>query len=313
MMAPVLIPTLCRFEHFKQCVKSLSTCKGADQTELIIGLDYPSKEGHWAGYEKIKNWIPRIVGFKKVTVLKRDENFGPVKNIIELYEYGRQFYNKMIITEDDNIFAPTFLQFMNSSLDCFEADPKISSICGYTHEKQYDKKKDYILSSDSCGWGFGLWVDKREKFESTHDENYYYKVLSSYRKSLKIFMKYPALLDMLITMVEKNLHWGDTRKTVANIIENTYQVIPSVSLVRNMGHDGTGTNCGIIENDPFCQQKLSDRKNYTITKKSSFKKGTFRGLFVQGLPRGKRSRIKTLVRILRKYILYRNLYVQNEE
>lgn len=38
--APVMIPTLCRYEHFKECLESLSLCKGADMTEVFcrIGL-----------------------------------------------------------------------------------------------------------------------------------------------------------------------------------------------------------------------------------------------------------------------------------
>lgn len=42
---PVLIPTLNRFQHFKECVESLAVCTHADKTELLIGLDYsPDKK-----------------------------------------------------------------------------------------------------------------------------------------------------------------------------------------------------------------------------------------------------------------------------
>ena len=54
--APVLIPTLCRYEHFKRCIESLSACTGAEHTDVYIGLDYPAKESHRAGYEQIKNF-----------------------------------------------------------------------------------------------------------------------------------------------------------------------------------------------------------------------------------------------------------------
>ena len=48
--APVIIPTLCRFEHFNRCIESLSKCTWAEYTEVYIGLDYPAKESHWGGY-----------------------------------------------------------------------------------------------------------------------------------------------------------------------------------------------------------------------------------------------------------------------
>lgn len=39
--APILIPTLNRYEHLKRCVESLAKNKLAKESELVIGLDYP--------------------------------------------------------------------------------------------------------------------------------------------------------------------------------------------------------------------------------------------------------------------------------
>lgn len=50
--APIYIPTLCRYEHFKQCIESLAQCEGASETEVYVALDYPAKESHLEGYEK---------------------------------------------------------------------------------------------------------------------------------------------------------------------------------------------------------------------------------------------------------------------
>ena len=33
LYAPVVIPTLCRYEHFKACLESLSLCTGAENTD----------------------------------------------------------------------------------------------------------------------------------------------------------------------------------------------------------------------------------------------------------------------------------------
>ena len=47
--APILIPTLNRYEHFKRCVESLAKCTHAEKTELVIGLDYPPSERYQKG------------------------------------------------------------------------------------------------------------------------------------------------------------------------------------------------------------------------------------------------------------------------
>ena len=55
MYSPIIIPTLNRFTHFKNCVESLAACTNADKTELIIGLDYPPSEKYVDGWIKIKD------------------------------------------------------------------------------------------------------------------------------------------------------------------------------------------------------------------------------------------------------------------
>ncbi len=60
--APVFIPTLCRFEHFKRCVESLAVCTHANETELFIALDYPCKESHWDGYRRIEAHLGGVKG-----------------------------------------------------------------------------------------------------------------------------------------------------------------------------------------------------------------------------------------------------------
>ena len=79
-LAPVTIPTLCRYEHFKRCIESLSRCTLADKTEVYVALDYPAKESHWNGYNKIKDYLlshkEDNLGFKKLIVIQRSRNYG---------------------------------------------------------------------------------------------------------------------------------------------------------------------------------------------------------------------------------------------
>ena len=80
--APVIIPTLCRYKHFKECLESLSKCKWAEETEVFVGLDYPAKESHRPGYEKIKSYLKEVgnMTFKKIHVFEREVNYGGGKN-----------------------------------------------------------------------------------------------------------------------------------------------------------------------------------------------------------------------------------------
>ena len=42
--SPVIITTLNRHEHFRQCLESLERCTDADKTNVYVALDYPPSE-----------------------------------------------------------------------------------------------------------------------------------------------------------------------------------------------------------------------------------------------------------------------------
>ena len=69
---PVLIPTLDRYEHLKRCVESLTENPEAKDTELFISVDYPPAEKYVEGYEKIRNYVPTITGFRDVHLYYQD-------------------------------------------------------------------------------------------------------------------------------------------------------------------------------------------------------------------------------------------------
>lgn len=142
--APVCIPTLNRFEHLKICLESLSKCTWADKTEVYVALDYPPAD-KWdfyaPGWEKNKEFLHSCgdMAFKKLHVIEREENFGiwfnpagkPTNLGALLDEYIRGKYDHWICTEDDNVFAPAFLEYMNKGYELFKDDPKAVCISAY--------------------------------------------------------------------------------------------------------------------------------------------------------------------------------------
>ena len=55
--APVIIPTLSRYEHFRKCFESLEKCTYAEETDVYVGLDYPPSEKYIEGWKKIDRYL----------------------------------------------------------------------------------------------------------------------------------------------------------------------------------------------------------------------------------------------------------------
>ena len=80
--APVIIPTLNRFEHFKRCLESLEHCTGAEYTDVYVALDYPPSECYRVGWEMINSYLTEKEsehGFSHLFVIRRSSNYGICK------------------------------------------------------------------------------------------------------------------------------------------------------------------------------------------------------------------------------------------
>lgn len=307
LLAPVIIPTLNRYEHFRRCLDSLNRCTYADKTEVIVSVDFPPSEKYREGHNRICEYLDKFEGFGKLTVIKQEKNLGVLGNYEFLKDYISNRSEKYIFTEDDNEFAPCFLEFVNSCLCCFKDDYSIMSISGYTAIPYYNiTNEKLILTYDNSAWGQAIWVDKQKKYFEK-GMLYYHNIAMSFRMSFKILKTYPALLSMLITMLEKETFWGDTIFSTYNIVNNVFQVRPSVSMVRNCGQDGTGAHSGI--NEDYIKQKIQEEKHFDINDialKCVHKEinEVNKKSFWMGLPKKRIRACYSILRIIYKWLHY---------
>ena len=243
--APVIIPTLCRYEHFKRCVESLSRCTGAEYTDLYIGLDYPFKEAHTEGYQKICEYVNTIRGFKNVFVFKRETNLGVTPNARDLRARVQEKYDRYIYTEDDNEFAPNYLEYMNAGLELYKDHPDVLYICGYLIDWGGDFEKcmgtykyNAFPAKDFNASGYGMWTNKIPNIELTK-----ISVLNSWKLTFKAFRKgYCRAINRMVYQLHKESQLPDVCKRLYCAFNNKYCIFPRVSKVRNWGYDGTGLN-----------------------------------------------------------------------
>jgi len=266
--APVLIPTLCRYEHFRQCIESLSKCTWAEKTEVYVGLDYPSQESHKSGYEQIKAYLAKQgnMGFKMLHVLIRPYNYG-IKacknhptNVGDLVARARKEYDSYIITEDDNIFSPNFLVYMNRCLTKYKNNPDIFMICGYSYPISWDVSgKSTVLRQqfNASMWGTGLWTKKEIVFEQEGLGGKMLKLLPEVLHKKYYLKMIDVSLGEYIVAACRQWFYKDKMFSYATdicrrswlAVANQYAITPIISKSRNLGFDGSGAYCQTIKQD----------------------------------------------------------------
>lgn len=240
--APVLICTLNRHVHFKRCVESLAACTNAEKTDLFIGFDYPLKEAHWEGYEIIKAYLPSIKGFKTVNIVSRTKNFGIAQNFSSMRNYVFERYSRLILSEDDNVFAASFLDFVNKGLSVYEDRKDIFSVAGYNSPYPIPDwyKYDAYLNMTYGAWGVGIWRDKWENVIWSLEN--YNTMLS--KREIYNFIKRSTYFDTFLKVRDTGELLGDVFLTIYLLHNKMYSVFPVKSRVRNTGHDGSGAHGG---------------------------------------------------------------------
>lgn len=250
VFAPVLIPTLNRHDHLKKCLESLSRCTWAEQTEVYVALDYPPMEKYVEGWKKNKEFLENCgnMGFKKLHLIERAENYGTwlpgdKGNLACLAKEIRENYDRYIITEDDNVFSPNFLEYMNKGFDLFKEDDSVYALCGYRHyvNVKYGENTYFRQNVDVCAWGLGAWTNKKmPKLDYKG-----FRSMLSLRSVIKIYRR--AGVEKAIYFINCcNNRWNgqviDIVQTIYYILKDKYVIMPTVSLVKNIGMDNSGVN-----------------------------------------------------------------------
>ena len=275
---PVLIPTLNRYQHFKECVESLAACTHADKTELVIGLDYPPAEKYVEGWKKIKEYIPTIIGFAKITVFEHSYNLGARSNMLFLCDYGFEHYDATIRSEDDNIFSPSFLDYMNKCLDKYKDDKSIFAISGYMQPVRWSDQlktdSNVIHIQEYMAYGIANWKDRFEQRNQLVPKNYLKYICANKTRLYKLRHKSLRDLYQLIFWIKNKPELdcpNDFTIACALKINNLCVISPNLSLVKNNGFDGSGENCSYdeIKYERYSLQEISKEKEFNIKDKMS--------------------------------------------
>lgn len=268
--APVFIPTLNRYEHFKRCLDSLERCTGAEHTDVYIGLDYPPAEKYIDGWEKIDAYLAekeKSNGFKNLFVRRRDHNCGVIgknSNFGLLYQEICGLSDVYISSEDDNEFSPCFLEYMNKALEKYKNDDRVIKVSAYTPPVFSNLTSNTtFFGIDTPAYGLGSWVRKNKEIHIVDYKELENLLKNSFKTTWKLFWTYPALIYMVVHMIKAKKNYGDIRLSMTNLLYGTFTLEPAISLSRNWGADGTGLHSGVVKG--LEKEEISEDNHFLLT------------------------------------------------
>ena len=242
MYAPILLFTYNRLAHTRRCVEALLKNSLATESELFIYSDGAKDDTQQAAVNEVRYYIHNIRGFKQITIILRDENWGLARNIIDGVTTQVNRYGKVIVLEDDLVVAPYFLQFMNDALETYKYEPKVGHIqaCDFTQEPTLP---DTFFIRWTGSWGWATWDRAWKHFNPNGQELLQELEERKLTYTFDFNGKYGYTRMLRRQIAGKNNSWA-IRWNASLFLKGILSLNVGRSLVQNEGFDGSGTHCG---------------------------------------------------------------------
>lgn len=252
-LAPVVFFCYNRPDHTREVLESLSRNKFATESMLHIYIDGPRVDASpeaIASIEQVKEVVREKKWCKEVFIVESDVNKGLIKSIIGGVTQVVNKYGKVIVLEDDILTSPGFLEFMNNALDFYEETDQVMHISGFSREDLRDitgQESTYFYYHTSC-WGWATWKRAWDKF--VPDPMAIWKAAKAKGNIKRLNMDHTFEFFWGLKAVAKGKLRSWNAMWHATVFLNDGLCLhPGRSLVSNIGHDGSGTNC--VPGDQF--------------------------------------------------------------
>jgi len=242
--APVALFGYDRSDHLKKTVEHLRANELASSTDVYLFADGAKNSQAVPGVQAVRAYAHEISGFKSVTLIEREKNWGLLRSMIDGVGQIAKEHGKVIVLEDDIITNPKFLVYMNSALDFYNDYKTVGQISGYVAPYVAEKSKlgsqDTFFHYRSNCWGWATWWDRWGKAD-WDPENWH-----CYFQSAKMKKLFGRSGDDFLQMFRDSME-GRNQSWMARWYYNCFlhgmlTLYPGRSLVDNIGFDGSGTH-----------------------------------------------------------------------
>ncbi|MHB1179443.1 MAG: glycosyltransferase [Daejeonella sp.] len=270
-LAPVALFVYNRPEHTRLTLESLKQNLYAGDSKLYIFSDSARDTSQSGRVAEVREIIRLTDGFREVRVIERENNLGLADSIIDGVSMLTAKYGKVIVFEDDLITSPYTLQYFNDALSRYQDEERVMHIGAYMYPLKNAGLPQTFFYRAASSWGWATWERAWKNFEPDID-----KLIHEFNEEKKHRFSIEGNMNFWKQVREfktgKNNSWA-IRWYASVFLKNGLTLNPSVSLINNIGHDGSGIHSGKnniydveISNQPvtcFPSEITEDKEAYT--------------------------------------------------
>ena len=241
-IAPIALFVYNRPAHTRQTIGALLKNELAGGSDLIIFSDAPKKPEAVEAVSEVREYIRTITGFRSVSIVERDRNWGLSNSIIDGVTRLCNEYGRVIVLEDDLVMSPHFLEYMNVALDSYREDERVMQISGHIFPVDITAETDAVFLPMTTSWGWATWQRAWQHFDPAATGYEELKCDVKLRRQFNLDGAYDYFGMLELQLQGKIDSWA-VRWHLSVFLRSGITLFPRKTLVENMGFDGSGTHC----------------------------------------------------------------------
>jgi hypothetical protein len=276
MLAPIALFVYNRPHHTKLVIDALKNNPESKNSELFIFCDGAKETATQSEIDQItvtKNYVKEIEGFKTITIIESVKNKGLAASIIEGVTDIVNKYGRIIVIEDDIVTSSGFLKYMNDALEIYSSSKKVMQVSAYVfpYNDNFENLDTFFYKPGSC-WGWGTWKNAWNLFEKNPEKQYSLLTEKKLWNEFTLFGAYPSYKSQIEQNISGQINTWAIFWYASIFLNGGTSLVPTISLVQNIGLDGSGENSGEwSKQNPFYWKKLAEqipvKKKYTYSSK----------------------------------------------
>lgn len=244
-LAPVAVFVYNRPAHTRKVLAALQQNDLASKSDLFIFADGLKVPAHASGVKEVREIISSVAGFRSVHVVERESNYGCARSITSGISSLLETHSRIIVVEDDVVVAPYFLKYINEALALYQDQEEVCCVHGYMYPVQASLPETFFVKGADI-WGWGTWKRAWALYE------YDAAKLLRQLKEQKLTREFDfdgcfGFTRMLEDQARGKLDTWDVQWYASAFLNGKLTLYPSVSLVKNIGFDSSGTHCDETE------------------------------------------------------------------
>lgn len=238
--APVALFAYNRPAHTRRTLESLAANPLASETVLHIYADGSKGAADAAGVAAVRALLRERLWCGEVHVYAAPANRGLAPSILMGVTERLEQSPRLIVLEDDLELAPGFLTYMNDALTAYESEPKVMQVAGFLPELNMPLPETFFLRTASS-WGWGTWRRAWAGLRTDAAEMLREVEQAGRLHEFDLDGGYPFAEQLRLNATGRIQTWA-ILWYASIFLADGLVLHPGRSLVRNIGHDGSGTN-----------------------------------------------------------------------